>query len=284
MVLHEHDAESCTHIRLWKRSCRANAGPVLLGKRQNDGPRVVRGNCGVVRGLNNRGQVTGYSFLPGDILYHPFRWDKKGGLKDLGLLGGVYGATYGINDAGDAVGWADLPGDVISHAVLWPNGTTTPTDLGVTAGFATSIAGAVNSKGQIVGGLTNDFISSDAFLWENGDMVDVNTLVPPHPGVQLTGSETYINDQGEILLLGVLSDGDVHAFLVTPCDDNHRDGGDCEERAEGTTTAQSSSALVTQYPTTMTEGSPSPSERMGALRSRFGHRYPYRGSGTFQPK
>jgi uncharacterized membrane protein len=44
------------------------------------------GNCGVVRGMNNRGQVTGYSFLPGDVLYHPFRWDKKRGLEDLGLL------------------------------------------------------------------------------------------------------------------------------------------------------------------------------------------------------
>jgi probable HAF family extracellular repeat protein len=177
-----------------------------------------------------------------------------------------------------------LPGDVISHAVLWPNGITTPTDLGVTAGFATSIAGAVNSKGQIVGGLTNDFISSDAFLWENGDMVDVNTLVSPHPGVQLTGSETYINDQGEILLLGVLSDGDVHAFLLTPCDDNHRDGGDCEEHEGAAATAQSSSALVAQNPRTMTEGSPSPIGMMCALRGRLGRNYPYRGFGTYQPK
>jgi probable HAF family extracellular repeat protein len=240
------------------------------------------GNCGVVRGLNNRGQVTGYSFLSGDILYHPFRWDRKGGLKDLGLLGGVYGATYGINDAGDAVGWADLAGDVIFHAVIWPNGTTTPTDLGVTAGFATSVAAAINSKGQIIGCLTSDPsgncfpYNSDSFLWENGDMVDVNTLVPSHPGILLSGSEGYINDQGEILLLGLLDNGDVHAFLLTPCDDNHRDGGGCKDHAEGVTaTAQSSSALVTQNPTTMTEGSPSPSERMGALHGRFGFRSPH---------
>jgi probable HAF family extracellular repeat protein len=233
------------------------------------------GNCGVVRGLNNRGQVTGFSYLAGDVLYHPFRWDKKGGLQELGTLGGNYGAPYGINDAGDAVGWATIPGDVIFHTVIWPNGKTTPIDLGVAAGFTTSLAEAINSKGQIIGCLTSDpsgncFPNSDAFLWENGDMVDVNALVPPHPGVQLTGSDSYINDQGEILLLGILSNGDVHAFLLTPCDDNHDGGGDCGERAESATvTAQGSSALVTQNPTTMTEGSPSASSRMGAVHGRL---------------
>ncbi len=39
---------------------------------------TLGGNCGVVRGLNNRGQVTGLSYLPGDVITHGFRWDKKG--------------------------------------------------------------------------------------------------------------------------------------------------------------------------------------------------------------
>ena len=116
-------------------------------------------------------------------------------------------------------------------------------------------------------------------------MVDVNTLVPPHPGVRLSGSEGYINDEGQILLLGLLANGDSHAFLLTPCDDKHRDGGDCDERAESAAvTAQSGTARVTQNPRTMTEGSPSLIERTGALRSRFGSRYPQGGSGTDQRK
>ena len=233
------------------------------------------GNCGVVRGLNNKGQVIGFSYLAGDVVYQPFRWDKKGGLKDLGLLGGVYGATYGINDAGDVVGWADLAGDVVNHAVLWPNGSTTPTDLGVVGGFATSLAAAINSKGQIIGCLTSDPsgncfpYDSDSFLWEDGDMVDVNMLVPPHPGILLSGSEGYINDEGEIVLLGLLDNGDVHAILLTPCDDHH-DGGDCEERPQGAAAAaRSSSALVTRNPTAMTKGSPSAGSKMGAVHGRL---------------
>jgi probable HAF family extracellular repeat protein len=235
------------------------------------------GNCGVVRGLNNRGQVIGYSFLSGDILYHPFRWDRKGGLKDLGLLGGVYGATYGINDAGDTVGWADLAGDVINHAVIWPNGTTTPTDLGTITVNGQSLAEAINSKGQIVG-CSDPSVScspsSAAFLWENGDMVDLNTLVPPHPGVQLTGGDIYINDRGEILTSGTLSNGDNHAFLLTPCDDNHGDGEGCEEHAEGAiATAQRSSAVFAQNPRAMTVDNLSTRARMAALHGRLGRGY-----------
>ena len=246
------------------------------------------GNCGVVRGMNNRGQVTGYSFLPGDVLYHPFRWDKKGGLKDLGLLGGVYGATWGMNDAGDAVGWADLAADVIFHAVLWPNGTTTPTDLGLAGGFTTSVAGGINSKGQIIGCLTSDPsgncfpYNSDAFLWENGDMVDVNALVPPHPGVLLSGSEEYINDQGEILLEGLLANGDVHAFLLTPCGHNEENGGDCGERGEGA--AQSSSALAAQNLRTIIDDHSPASASMGALHGQLRRGHQRRGFRTYQPE
>jgi probable HAF family extracellular repeat protein len=38
--------------------------------------------------LNNRGQIVGQSDLPGGAYAHPFLWDKKKGLKDLGLLSG----------------------------------------------------------------------------------------------------------------------------------------------------------------------------------------------------
>jgi probable HAF family extracellular repeat protein len=249
---------------------------------------TLGGTCGVATGLNNRGEVIGISYLVGNIFQHGFRWDKKRKMQDLGTLGGNYGAAGGINDAGDAVGWATITGDLIQHAVIWPNDKTTPTDLGVIAGYAQSSAEGINSRGQIVGCLTNDPSGncspndSAASLWENGDMADLNTLVPPHLGIQLTGSDDYINDRGEIVTTGTLSNGDTHAFLLIPCDDNHDDGGDCEDNAEGATaTAQSSSTPVTQNPTRMTEGTSSTNDRIGGARGRLGRRYPYRGPGTF---
>jgi len=105
-------------------------------------------------------------------------------------------------------------------------------------------------------------------------MVDLNILVPPHPGVQLTGGDIYINDQGEILTSGTLSNGDNHAFLLTPCDDNHPDGGECEERAQGAAaTAQSSSAVFAQNPRAMTVDNLSTRARMAALHGRLGRGY-----------
>jgi probable HAF family extracellular repeat protein len=243
---------------------------------------TLGGTCGLAQGLSNQGEVIGLSDLAGDVFYHPFRWDKKRGLKDLGTLGGKYGVARGINDAEDIIGWATLAGDQINHAVLWNSDHTT--DLGVVPGDECSAASSINSRGQVVGASGNCNVDLHAFLWENGDIVDLNTLVPPHPGVQLDGGDDYINDQGEIVTSGTLSNGDRHAFLLTPCDENLGDDGDCEEHAEGATAVQGSSTLVMQNPTTMTKGGPSAIGRMGALRGRLGRRYPHRDFGTYQPK
>jgi hypothetical protein len=48
-------------------------------------------------------------------------------------------------------------------------------------------------------------------------MVDLNDLVSG-PDMTLTGG--FINDRGEITGFGVLVNGDFHAFLMIPCDEN----------------------------------------------------------------
>jgi hypothetical protein len=101
---------------------------------------------------------------------------------------------------------------------------------------------------------------------------------------------SFISDSGEIAGNGLPNgcrniDTCGHAYVLIPCDDNHGNGDDCEERAEGTTaTAQSSSTLVTRNPTRMTEGTSSTNDRIGGARARLGLRYPYRSFGTDQPK
>jgi hypothetical protein len=75
-------------------------------------------------------------------------------------------------------------------------------------------------------------------------MVDLNTLIPPNSGLQLTLAH-YINDRGEIAAYGTLTNGDQHAFLLIACDENHPDieGSDYSE-VEVTTEAPVQSAQI----------------------------------------
>ena len=51
---------------------------------------TLGGVSSTVNALNNRGQIAGYSDLPGDIAFHPVLGDRTG-MKDLGTLGGTLG-------------------------------------------------------------------------------------------------------------------------------------------------------------------------------------------------
>jgi probable HAF family extracellular repeat protein len=243
---------------------------------------TLGGTCGFPNALNRQGQVVGQSYLPGDLTFHPFLWTKSGGMQDLGTFGGDNGQANAINDAGEVVGKADFPGSQLHDAFLWKNGTMT--DLGNLG--KTSNAHHINSSGQIVGASRiNDAGELRPFLWENGGpMVDLSTLVPPHPGVHLDGGDTWLNDRGEILVTGTLSNGDLHAFLLTPCDDNHHNGGECEEHAEGAAASAQSSSAFLQSPTAITASTSSTNNGNGEVDGRLGRRYPHRGFGTYQPK
>ena len=57
----------------------------------------------------------------------------------------------------------------------------------------------LNSHGQVVGGSSDCHNFLHAFLWEEGGpMLDLNTLIQPGTGYQLTNAFN-INDRGEIL-------------------------------------------------------------------------------------
>jgi probable HAF family extracellular repeat protein len=194
------------------------------------------GTCGQSNGLNNRGQVAGVPNLAGDLKCHPFLWNKIGGMRDLGTLGGDSGVATYLNDAGEVVGVADLPGaqgcdgPEPHHAFFWKNGVMT--DLGTIDGDPCSVARGINSSGRVVGAATDCSHQLNAFLWEQGGtMVDLNSLIAPNSGVVLYHA-LYINDNGDIASLGTLSNGDIHSFVLTPCDENHPGIAGCDHSME----------------------------------------------------
>jgi len=64
-----------------------------------------------------------------------------------------------------------------------------------------------------VGQVSNDPASARAFIWQNGVVTDLNTLISD-PGWVLTIA-TGINDGGQITGTGTFG-GARHAFLLTP--------------------------------------------------------------------
>jgi probable HAF family extracellular repeat protein len=87
---------------------------------------------------------------------------------------------------------------------------------------------AINSHAQVVGNsFSCDGNFDHAFIWENGSLIDLNTLIPADSSLQLAGGSD-VNDRGEIAGIGVpsgVSPANVftegHAFLLIPCDENH---------------------------------------------------------------
>ena len=179
------------------------------------------GTCGQPLFISNSGQVVGASDLPGDLASHPFLWTKAKGMKDLGTLGGNFGTAERINDHGVVVGGSTLPGDAQMDAFLWDG---TIHDLGALDGC--SYAFAINAQRQVVGNWGGPQCAEGAFLWEDGGpMVDLSTLLSSASDLVLLVVSN--NDRGEIAGVGTDANGNGHAIVLVPCDENHPGLADC---------------------------------------------------------
>jgi probable HAF family extracellular repeat protein len=191
------------------------------------GPQSFIADVGVPGGrfVNNGGIFTGFADtstpdpFPSACFWdcfvaHAFRW-QDGVLTDIGAeSNGLSSGSAWISQNGLIAGFAET-GEIDPvtalpelHAALWQNGRIT--DLGALPGGYESVANAVNSRGQVVGGSVNaipdpntlasftyNFLYGTnqlrAILWQDGAMEDLGTLGGPDALALL------VNEQGQVL-------------------------------------------------------------------------------------
>ncbi len=165
--------------------------------------------------VNNLGEVVGWTNMPTQGQMQAFVGDVH---NVIGTLGGISSEATGINDHGLVVGWSNVanpqypnsPGP--THAFLYgPDGKMN--DLGVLPGYQNSGAASINSLGQIVGSATNNLTDlGRAVLFEDGKVIDLNSLLPANSGWLLQDA-TAINDSGQVLGWGTYN-GTSESFLL----------------------------------------------------------------------
>jgi probable HAF family extracellular repeat protein len=132
-----------------------------------------------------------------------------------------------INNYNHVVGYSTItPNDERVHAFLH-NGSKM-IDLGSLGGIGNrwgsdnSVALGVNNKDQVVGysylpAVGNIAIQQVAFLWQRGQMINLNTLLYGAGKNYLVFSATAINDNGQIAASAYdMRNGSVRAVLLTP--------------------------------------------------------------------
>ena len=170
------------------------------------------GQSSTAAGINNQGVVVGNA-RTADGFVQAFSY-SDGIMTDLGDLGGSDSEATAINDEGEIVGSSAFDSSNSgSHPFLYENGKMI--DLG-TLGGTNSEALAINDLGQIVG-YSDTPTQQDAFLYNDGTLLDLNDLIDPVSGWDLLEAEG-INDSGEIAATGgnINSPGQVDALLLTP--------------------------------------------------------------------
>jgi probable HAF family extracellular repeat protein len=143
--------------------------------------------------INNRGQIAGFITTNGMAALY-----SGGTLTTLGTLGGLSSAANVINERGQIAG-SSATQTGTGGAFLFSKGEMI--SLGsISDALPLSLAFGINNKGSVVGQIYSPGLDGiyRAFLYEHGQMFDLNSLIPPGSGVILAGAQG-INDSGDIV-------------------------------------------------------------------------------------
>jgi len=167
------------------------------------------GGMSSASGVNDHYQATGSSSLGGigkPVLY------SDGRVIPIGLLPGTNrGGGAAINSRGEVAGVMSTLGQQGSHGFLYIAGRTI--DIGSLGGSIEGIGG-LNDASQVVGSSLTADGQRRAFLYEDGKILDLNTLLSA-PGLVLTEA-VGINIKGQIAANAVDAQGHIHALLLSP--------------------------------------------------------------------
>jgi probable HAF family extracellular repeat protein len=191
---------------------------------------------GAATGINDSGQVIGISGICQNAVgnqsaAHALLW-QNGAPTNLGSLGGTaWNTPMAINSRGDIVGFSDLTGDDNGanpnfHAFLWIQPGPMQ-DLNTLAGDAISEALGINSQRQVVGTSIDADGNEHAFIWQNGQLTNLNSLVQENSPLYLQAAQE-INDSGVIVGQGCvpgncLPTSPSLAFVAIPTYDGNED-------------------------------------------------------------
>jgi len=213
-------------------------------------PLLPDGTNNYAYGINDSGQVAGYSFVPGIDPYtnqpvndvdgcptysnHAYLYDPllSPPLTDLGTLpGGTDSEAYALSSSGQVVGYS-MVGDVALpdydtgyHAFSYTLGGGM-VDLGMLLGGTYSEAHGVNDAGMVVGWANDSTDTRHAFVYDpsTSTMYDLNDLLPVSSGWELW-TAAAINNKGQITGDGTYTYNDPdtgmpvsvdRAYLLTP--------------------------------------------------------------------
>lgn len=139
-------------------------------------PVVYLGTLGgfeaVAFGLNDAGQVVGWSIVGEEIIRHAYLW-TDGTMVDLGVLPGDEESTArDVNDAGVVVGTSESgiqEGSGTYHPFLWSAGELTELPGLGGQGWAVRI----NEGGTVCGFSWDEFGAERAVTWTDGEVTDI---------------------------------------------------------------------------------------------------------------
>jgi len=169
--------------------------------------------------INRGGDITVISFDASNQHFQSFLW-SNGTQYPLPTLGGDFVEASTLNDWDLITGASSDAGDTNFQAALWIPWAGVSLSLGTVDGDSGSFGLGVNNSGVIVGGSGSITLSgapayAHAFVWQNGQIQDLNTLVDGTSSLTLNVAYA-VNDHGEIAGLGTNSSGETHAFVLIP--------------------------------------------------------------------